>query len=75
MLNDAHERVAATLRAQRTPLERIARLLLEREVLDHELLQKAIEGPPVSGIGIDVDQRHEAARDYAEDAVSRCGPS
>ncbi|MEM5332260.1 cell division protein FtsH, partial [Paraburkholderia sp. JHI2823] len=46
VLNDAHERVAATLRAQRAPLERIARLLLERDVLDHEMLQQAIEGQP-----------------------------
>ncbi|RZF23415.1 cell division protein FtsH, partial [Paraburkholderia sp. UYCP14C] len=75
VLNDAHARVTATLQAQRAPLERIARLLLEREVLDHELLQKAIEGQPVPGTTLDVDQRREAVRDYAEGAVSRCGPS
>jgi cell division protease FtsH len=75
VLNDAHARVMATLQAQRAPLERIARLLLEREVLDHELLQKSIEGQPVPGTALDVDQRREAVRDYAEGAVSRCGPS
>ncbi|WP_233856785.1 ATP-dependent zinc metalloprotease FtsH [Paraburkholderia sp. HD33-4] len=75
VLNAAHQRVSATLRAQRAPLERIAHLLLEREVLDHDLLQKAIEGQPVSGTSLDVDQRREAVRDYAEGTVSRCGPS
>ncbi|WP_165904389.1 hypothetical protein [Paraburkholderia hospita] len=50
MLNEAHSRVKATLSAQRAPLERIAHLLLEREVLDRDMLQKAIEGSstPVS---------------------------
>ena len=44
MLDDAHARVRATLSTQRATLERIARLLLEREVLDHEMLQCAIDG-------------------------------
>ncbi|WP_419539622.1 ATP-dependent zinc metalloprotease FtsH [Paraburkholderia bengalensis] len=44
MLDDAHTRVRATLSSQRGTLERIARLLLEREVLDHKMLQKAIDG-------------------------------
>ena len=75
VLNDAHARVEATLRAQRAPLERIARLLLEREVLDHDLLQKTIEAQPAAGTTLDVDQRPEAMPDYAETAVSRIGPS
>jgi cell division protease FtsH len=44
MLDDAHARVKATLSTQRATLERIARLLLEREVLDREMLQRAIDG-------------------------------
>ena len=44
MLDEAHARVKATLSNQRATLERIARLLLEREVLDHEMLQRAIDG-------------------------------
>ncbi|WP_243469123.1 ATP-dependent zinc metalloprotease FtsH [Paraburkholderia sp. PGU19] len=44
MLDEAHARVKATLSSQRATLERIARLLLEREVLDHEMLQHAIDG-------------------------------
>jgi cell division protease FtsH len=44
MLDDAHARVVTTLTDQRATLERIARLLLEREVLDHDMLQAAIDG-------------------------------
>uniref|UniRef100_E1TJF9 ATP-dependent zinc metalloprotease FtsH n=1 Tax=Burkholderia sp. (strain CCGE1003) TaxID=640512 RepID=E1TJF9_BURSG len=44
MLDDAHTRVSATLATQRSTLERIARLLLEREVLDQQMLQEAISG-------------------------------
>lgn len=52
MLDEAHSRVSATLDTQRATLERIAGLLLEREVLDHEMLQQAIEG-----------KAHESARE------------
>ncbi|WP_407670910.1 ATP-dependent zinc metalloprotease FtsH [Paraburkholderia franconis] len=48
MLDDAHARVGATLSSQRAALERIAKLLLEREVLDHALLQAAIDGAALS---------------------------
>ena len=44
MLDDAHARVKATLSSQRATLERIAQLLLVREVLDHDTLQKTIDG-------------------------------
>jgi cell division protease FtsH len=49
MLDEAHARVRATLSSQRAALERIAKLLLEREVLDHALLQAAIDGAASSG--------------------------
>jgi cell division protease FtsH len=75
VLNDAHARVEATLREQRAPLERIARLLLQREVLDHEELQQAVEGRPAPETALDVDQRRDAACGYAEGAISRCEPS
>ena len=62
MLEEAHARVKATLSNQRATLERIARLLLEREVLDHEMLQRAIDGTSktveqvgVTRTGADVD--------------------
>ncbi|PMS17201.1 cell division protein FtsH [Trinickia dabaoshanensis] len=44
LLREAHERVERTLRERRAPLERIARRLLECEVLDHETLLQLIEG-------------------------------
>ncbi|TGS73440.1 cell division protein FtsH, partial [Mesorhizobium sp. M8A.F.Ca.ET.181.01.1.1] len=44
MLDHAHTRVSATLATQRASLERIARLLREREVLDQQMLQEAIRG-------------------------------
>jgi cell division protease FtsH len=44
MLDDAHARVKATLSSQRATLEHIAQLLLEREVLDRDMLQKTIDG-------------------------------
>ncbi|BCZ84505.1 ATP-dependent zinc metalloprotease FtsH [Paraburkholderia terrae] len=43
MLDDAHARVSTTLSSQRATLERIASLLLEREVLDHDMLRKVID--------------------------------
>ncbi|SEK10853.1 ATP-dependent zinc metalloprotease FtsH [Paraburkholderia diazotrophica] len=47
MLDDAHARVRATLSSQRAALERIAKLLLEREVLGHDQLQRAIDGSSI----------------------------
>jgi cell division protease FtsH len=44
LLGQAHARVEATLRERRAPLERIARRLLECEVLDHAALVTLIEG-------------------------------
>ncbi|WP_321795680.1 ATP-dependent zinc metalloprotease FtsH [Burkholderia sp. BCC1988] len=50
LLTDAHARVAATLGERRDALERIARRLLEREVLERDALQALIDGreAPVS---------------------------
>ncbi|MCA8093919.1 ATP-dependent zinc metalloprotease FtsH [Burkholderia anthina] len=44
LLTDAHARVAATLGARRDVLERIARRLLECEVLERDALQALIDG-------------------------------
>ncbi|HTH73186.1 MAG TPA: cell division protein FtsH, partial [Trinickia sp.] len=44
LLREAHERVERTLRERRAPLERIAKRLLECEVLDHDALMRLIEG-------------------------------
>ncbi|KWH67234.1 hypothetical protein WT92_14595, partial [Burkholderia stagnalis] len=46
LLADAHARVAATLAEHRDALERIARRLLECEVLEHDALQALIASPP-----------------------------
>ncbi|MEI6003236.1 ATP-dependent zinc metalloprotease FtsH [Paraburkholderia bengalensis] len=43
LLDDAHARVTATLSGRRATLERIAGLLLEREVLDRDMLRKVID--------------------------------
>jgi cell division protease FtsH len=42
LLAEAHERVVRTLRERRSLLEKIAELLLEREVLDHDTLERLI---------------------------------
>ena len=44
LLAEAHARVETTLLERRAPLERIARRLLECEVLDHDALVKLIDG-------------------------------
>ena len=44
LLGEAHERVARTLRERRDPLERIAKRLLESEVIDHDTLLQLIDG-------------------------------
>ncbi|NLP64588.1 ATP-dependent zinc metalloprotease FtsH [Paraburkholderia sacchari] len=44
LLNEAHERVAHTLAERREALDRIARRLLEREVLEHDELVALIAG-------------------------------
>jgi cell division protease FtsH len=49
LLGEAHERVMRTLRERREPLERVAKRLLESEVIDHEtLLQLIGEKAPAS---------------------------
>ncbi|MGN6808468.1 MAG: ATP-dependent zinc metalloprotease FtsH [Trinickia sp.] len=65
LLGEAHERVMRTLRERREPLERIARRLLESEVIDHEtLLQMIGEAAPATvGVAQDVAQSQvEAVR-------------
>ncbi|MCO8608770.1 ATP-dependent zinc metalloprotease FtsH [Burkholderia multivorans] len=50
LLADAHARVAATLGERRDALERIARRLLQCEVVEHDALQALIDGradPPI----------------------------
>ena len=42
LLDQAHERVRATLTESRDALERVAVLLLEREVVDHDALARAL---------------------------------
>ncbi|RDU99371.1 ATP-dependent zinc metalloprotease FtsH [Trinickia dinghuensis] len=44
LLGEAHERVTRTLRERREPLARIAKRLLEIEVIDHETLLQLIDG-------------------------------
>jgi cell division protease FtsH len=43
MLAEAHERVRRTLRDEKPLLEKLARLLLAREVVDHETLRQLME--------------------------------
>ena len=43
LLRESHERVERTLRERRAPLERIAKRLLECEVLDHDALMRLID--------------------------------
>ncbi|MBR8240346.1 ATP-dependent zinc metalloprotease FtsH [Burkholderia multivorans] len=53
LLADAHARVAATLGERRDALERIARRLLQCEVVEHDALQALIDGraDPPGGAG------------------------
>lgn len=53
LLNEAHERVTCTLANQRAALDRIARRLLEREVIEHDELLALIAGaqPADAGMG------------------------
>ncbi|MDN7996830.1 ATP-dependent zinc metalloprotease FtsH [Burkholderia multivorans] len=53
LLADAHARVAATLGERRDALERIARRLLQCEVVEHDALQALIDGcaDPQGGAG------------------------
>ncbi|MBU9373035.1 ATP-dependent zinc metalloprotease FtsH [Burkholderia multivorans] len=53
LLADAHARVAATLGERRDALERIARRLLQCEVVEHDVLQALIDGraDPPGGAG------------------------
>jgi hypothetical protein len=54
LLDEAHKRVMQTLRDKRVLLDRIAALLLEREVLDHAALVSLIECGDASQVkGID----------------------
>ncbi|NRO96957.1 ATP-dependent zinc metalloprotease FtsH [Paraburkholderia sp. NMBU_R16] len=55
LLGEAHERVTRTLRERREPLERIARRLLESEVIDHETLLKMIGEAPPATVGVAQD--------------------
>lgn len=48
LLGEAHERVTRTLLERREPLERIAKRLLESEVIDHDTLLQLIDGGAVS---------------------------
>ncbi|CAB3679314.1 ATP-dependent zinc metalloprotease FtsH [Trinickia soli] len=53
LLSDAHDRVVKTLTERRVLLERIARRLLESEVIDHAtllgLMEEPVEGQPTAG--------------------------
>ncbi|WP_321939863.1 ATP-dependent zinc metalloprotease FtsH [Paraburkholderia sp. J8-2] len=53
LLNEAHERVTCTLTSQRAALDRIARRLLEREVIEHDELLALIAGVEPAGTGAD----------------------
>jgi len=70
MLDDAHARVRATLSSQRATLECIARLLHEREVLDHDMLQRAIDGASPS----EIDAPARRAVEKASGASHAPGP-
>ncbi|MBP0593434.1 hypothetical protein J8I87_27805 [Paraburkholderia sp. LEh10] len=65
-------RVKATLSNQRATLECIARLLLEREVLDHEMLQRAIDGKSKTFEQVE-GTRTEADVDAGQDEESCSG--
>jgi cell division protease FtsH len=52
LLGEAHERVAQTLAERREALDRIAKRLLEREVLEHDELVTLIGGEPAQGNGL-----------------------
>ncbi|MFX1674950.1 ATP-dependent zinc metalloprotease FtsH [Paraburkholderia sp. A2WS-5] len=64
LLNEAHERVAHTLAERRETLDRIARRLLEREVLEHDELVALIAGESVPGAS--AGQSAENASDAKE---------
>jgi cell division protease FtsH len=57
LLHDAHERVRATLGARRTGLVRLARLLMEHEVVDRDQLVEAVSVPgPGEGGSMDLNR-------------------
>ncbi|MEM5330996.1 ATP-dependent zinc metalloprotease FtsH [Paraburkholderia sp. JHI2823] len=51
LLSDAHERVMRTLADQRDALDRIAKRLLEREVIEHDELLTLIAGAEPAAVG------------------------
>ncbi|MCA8276231.1 ATP-dependent zinc metalloprotease FtsH [Burkholderia sp. AU30280] len=69
LLEEAHERVAATLGAHRDALERIARCLLQHESIDHDTLV-ALIAPPDDGGGAP-----GPARADAEPATATAAPA
>ncbi|KVO49882.1 hypothetical protein WT66_12995 [Burkholderia stagnalis] len=68
LLADAHARVAATLAEHRDALERIARRLLECEVLERDALQALIAPPPDDA---PAQQRAEQSKQGASPAGGR----
>ncbi len=46
LLDEAHERVRITLEGERAVLERVARILMSREVIDRQEFVAALEGAP-----------------------------
>jgi cell division protease FtsH len=67
-LSEAHERVTRTLGDSRVQLDRIAKRLLECEVLDQETLLELMAGDEVSATG-----RPHSAPDVAPAAISDSG--
>ncbi|MGN6666599.1 MAG: ATP-dependent zinc metalloprotease FtsH, partial [Trinickia sp.] len=61
LLSEAHERVARTLSERREPLERIAKRLLESEVIDHETLLELIDGAPKAEVAPAITTVHRSA--------------
>jgi len=68
LLSDAHERVMRTLADQRDALDRIAKRLLEREVIEHDELLTLIAGAEPADVGA------AGERDAAQPATALQAP-
>ncbi|WP_043285471.1 ATP-dependent zinc metalloprotease FtsH [Paraburkholderia oxyphila] len=71
LLNEAHERVARTLDDRREALDRIAKCLLDREVLEHDELVALIAGEPVQGDGAEARVREDTSGEGQSRRVER----
>lgn len=70
LLSEAHERVARTLAERRAALDRIARRLLEREVLEHDELVALIADEPGPSASARETQPEDATRDAAPQGIA-----